>query len=304
MKFDIVCIGTVSVDTVIRVPFMPSLHSESFADSVQEFHGGAAANVAAFASFYGELKTGIVSCIGSDAWGMDLVGRLRQYGVDTRGIREIKGSTSTRIFTITTSGQERAYLVSLGALRDSSTKDFPREYRESELFYVAPHTAQAHRDYVKLARELGITVALNPGSVYIQQAPLEKLHRLLKHIKFLFLNEEEAHRYAKRESTAEAGKALLKMGAEYVVVTLGARGCRSFHNGHVESISAPVTSNANSMGSGDAFAAGFLSRFLRTSDIRSSLEMGQTFGAFAASLPELRRANPDKALYHKFRSAD
>jgi ribokinase len=301
MKYDLICIGVLSLDTIVEIPFLPQINSECFVRRIWNAHGGAAANVAAYSAFYGGLRAGLVSKIGSDEIGEDLLKRMEEYGVCTKGVGILENSLSTKIITIQHPEGGRSYLVYLGAIEKLSRGIVPQEYiQDSILFYIAPCTAQTHKEFMEIGVKGKKLIAFNPGSVYFQQEPKINFYQLLKFVDFLFVNEEEAFFYSNEGTTESAGFSLQRLGARYVIITNNDFGCTVFSQGRSEIFPGYKADQKCLIGAGDAFAAGFLSEFLKTGNIQSAALMGNLFGAFGITQPELRKAAPQKEKFLEF----
>ncbi|GAH67754.1 unnamed protein product, partial [marine sediment metagenome] len=250
---------------------MPKANSECFVRRTYNAHGGGAANVAAYSAFYGGLKVGLVSKIGTDREGGELVTRMKEYHVSVKGVSKAEDSISTRIAVIYSSERSRIYLVYLGAVENLSVKDLPAEYvSNSTLFYIAPATPRVHKEYVETGVKHGKLIGFNPGSVYFQEGDKGDFQQLLKFVDLLFVNEPEALEYSNEESIQAAGSALQRLGAKYVIITRGNLGCMVFFKGGSESYPSYKVERASPVGAGDAFAAGFLTEFVRTRNIESA----------------------------------
>jgi sugar/nucleoside kinase (ribokinase family) len=302
MKFDLISIGCLSLDTVFEVPFLPNANSECFAKRAYSTHGGAAANVAAYSAFYGGLKVGLVSKVGADAEGQQLLARMIEYDVCVRGVDKVEDSDSTRIAVIYNYEQEsHIYLVHLGAVEKLSVKDLPAEYiSDSTLLYIAPCTPRVHQEFVEAGVRYRKLIGFNPGTVYFCEGRKSDLRQLLRFVDFLFLNEEEALEYSGEGAVEAAGLALQKLGTKYVVLTGGARGCMVFFEGGTESYPSHKVERQSLLGAGDAFAAGFLSEFIRTRNLESALKFGNALGAFAVTMPSSREPRPSRERFRDF----
>jgi 2-dehydro-3-deoxygluconokinase len=76
-------------------------------------------------------------------------------------------------------------------------------------------------------------------------------------------------------------KAIAELGPSQVLIKLGAEGCIAFVDG-VEYVQAAIRVKAiDTVGAGDAFAAGYLAEFTRDLDIPERLVTAVTMGAFA-----------------------
>lgn len=298
---DLISVGVISTDIAINLPFLPEDNSECFIKSINKFHGGAAANVAAYSSFYGDLTVGLASKVGGDKEGEELLQRLKEYRVDLDGVVIQRGSKSSKIFALNYSGDNRNYLVNLGAINNFSIDDIPDKYLEdSKLLYLAPCTKKVHKQLIKFGLENNKVLAFNPGTVYFEQESFNDLRDLLKSIDFLFVNEIEALNYARTNTIKEAGERFALAGVKCSIITKSNLGCEVFYMGDNFLYPGIKTKVKNSIGAGDAFAAGFLSDFLKTSDIESAAKTGNIFGAFKLKSVELRTPNPDKESFLDF----
>ena len=220
---------------------------------------------------------------------------MREYKVDLSGTRKISGVYSTRIVGINSSSVSRVFFLHLGPHLNLSTRDIPQYYGKCGLYYLAPCAPDIHKDFVKYAYGKKKFIAFNPGTVYLEQGDEHDLFNILERVDLLFLNQNEALRYAAVRSVDKAGKTFLKAGPNIVVITRGTSGCLVFQK-RQKVVSLPSFSNQNvvsTIGAGDAFAAGFLSDFIHSKDVSSAGVRGNAFGTFCTTLLEPRIANPD-----------
>lgn len=301
MRFDLISIGCLSLDTMFEVPLLPKVNSESFVKRIYNAHGGGAGNVAAYSSFFGGLKVGLASKIGTDDEGEDLVTRMKQYNVCAEGVGRVENSMSTRIAIVHDFKGNRIYLVALGAVEELSVEDLPGEYiSDSTLFYIAPCTPRVHKEFAEVAVKHRKQIAFNPGSVYFQEGHRSQFQQLLEFVDFLFVNEHEAFQYSNEESVQAAGLALQKLGAKSVIVTRGDCGCSVFHEGKSESFPSFKVKRVCPVGVGDAFAAGFLAEFMKNGNVEFAAKSGNVFAAFAVTRSAVRDAAPSKDQFRQF----
>lgn len=301
MRFDLISIGCLSLDTIFEVPALPRVNSECFVRRTYNAHGGGAANVAAYSSFFGGLQVGLVSKIGTDDEGEELVTRMKQYSVCVRGVGKVENSMSTRIAIIHDFEGNRVYLVTLGAVEELSSKDLPAGYvSDSTLFYIGPCTPRVHKEFVEVATKHRKLIAFNPGSVYFQEGHGSNFHQLLEFVDVLFVNEQEAFQYSNEESVQAAGLALQKLGAKSVIITRGDFGCTVFHQSESESFPGYKVKRVCPVGAGDAFAAGFLAEFKKSGNVESAAKSGNAFAAFAITHSTIRHAAPSKDQFRQF----
>jgi 2-dehydro-3-deoxygluconokinase len=303
MTVELLVAGVVSLDTTLHIPFIPRENSECFARAISDMHGGAAANVAAYAAYYGSLSVGLIARVGEDTIADQLLSRLAQYRVDLQGTICTSKTPSTRIITLLLPDGSKTYMVHLGAHDQLSSKDIPPNHLSTaSAFYVAPCSPNIHADILAFAHSHGKTVYFNPGSVYVEQSETQRLYSLLPLCDILFLNEPEALSYSHQTTIEQAGRFLLDLGPKHLIITASRRGSMVFSSGEPSPRVFPSipSSYTNSIGAGDAFAAGFLIEHLNTGNIYAAIKKGAVYGAFAVTQNELRKPDPDPGDIDEF----
>ncbi len=124
-------------------------------------------------------------------------------------------------------------------------------------------TQNSIRVVMRKAREKGLTVSFDPNLRRKIWTELEARETLLSLVPLcdLFLPGIEEAEFLLGSNTVEAlGSEFLKMGPKVVAIKLGSEGSIAFTSeGKVSAAPYPVSRVVNSVGAGDAFAAGFLS---------------------------------------------
>ncbi len=120
-----------------------------------------------------------------------------------------------------------------------------------------------YRSVTSLARNDGMLIGFNPGSIQIEERK-PSLYSLLKQVYVLFLNREEAQAVA-QESTLEIHRlatALWKLGPRKVVITDGKNGSYSFDGQELNFCPIFPGKLVEATGAGDAFATGYLAALM------------------------------------------
>lgn len=161
----------------------------------------------------------------------------------------------------------------------------------------APLTAQ-----IRLVEELPRTIklSLDPGAVY-SSLKLAALEPLLRRADVVFITEEELQKLARVEMPGAVAD-LMKLGVGTVLVKLGPRGIKAFHEGEELYQPAAVAAQIRDRtGAGDVVAAAFLAGLLRSMDVGESLEFAAV--AAARSIEGYGRMTyPDRDLFEGFAS--
>ncbi|WP_276354951.1 sugar kinase [Cohnella caldifontis] len=141
---------------------------------------------------------------------------------------------------------------------------------------LGPHTADAVKHAMKQAKSQGLTVSFDPNLRRKLWSEEEARRTLLELIPLcdLFLPGLEEAEFLLGEKTEEAyGQAFLEMGPETVVLKLGDRGAVGFsveRSVRVDPVRVPRI--VDTVGAGDAFAAGMLSEYLDRGEDENWLE--------------------------------
>ncbi len=146
-------------------------------------------------------------------------------------------------------------------------------------------------ELIDRAHEAGVIVSVTVGSAgLLEERGVEGFARDIRGAEVLFATREEA-RLLTGEPTPAAALAVLRERHETVVITLGRDGCLLASAEHpsmeVPALRAPTV---DPTGAGDAFAAGFLERWITGADVASAARAGTLLAARAVGMPGGRPA--------------
>jgi len=241
--------------------------------------GGSACNVAVGLAKLG-VKAAIISSVGADSEGEQIIERLHDKKVNTEMIHQVKGKNTSFSIVISYKG-ERSILV----FRSFVAADFSiPEQLDTDWIYASPLGEGYKTLYSKLtslAIEKNIKIALNPGDVQIHDG-LMAFGGILRVAKVLFLNREEAAKLAGFRGVAtvkDVSLSLLKTGVETVVITDGRDGAYAARGEEFIKIGAYPGNRFEVTGAGDSFASAFLSAYIRDEKLFECLKWGVTNSA-------------------------
>jgi len=273
-KYDVVCIGDVVMDAFIalkeaRVDWdaaheHPRL-SMSFAnkipyESLTVATGvGNASNVAVGAARLG-LNTAIITSIGNDHYGTEVIDRYNKEGVSTEYVKVNKGKPTNYHFVLTYKS-ERTILIKHQEYEYCDPHKLDSKTDWIYFSSIAEHTLPFHKkvaDYLKKHPE--VKMGFNPGTFQLRFGA-EKLREIYKHTYALFVNREEAalilHR--KNEDIGPLFDGLHKLGPKVVVITDGPKG--AYASDGINRYFMPPYPDPrppiSRTGAGDAFSTGF-----------------------------------------------
>lgn len=236
--------------------------------------GGTAGNVAAGLAKLG-LKTGIISAVGDDSEGREILARLKKAKADISLIK-IDKTKKTSFSVIIASGGERSILVFHSFLPTDFT--LPRDL-STDWVYAGPlgeNYRSLYAQITSLAAEKNLNIAVNPGAVQINDG-LMAFGGLLRVAKILFINKEEGQKLAGIGGVAtvkDIVKALAKTGVETIVVTDGKEGASATRADEFYKVGIFPGERVEATGAGDAFAAAFLAAQIKGEDLYNSLKWG------------------------------
>lgn len=266
---DILVIGSLNADLVVKSPRFPQPGETISGDDLQIIPGGKGANQAVAAARQG-VKTTMIGRVGNDSFGPFLVDNLKSNNVDTSHVVKTDSATGTAIIVVDANGQNSIVLspgangmvtpadVNSASFADPSTGSGQR-FGLLLLQLEIPTLTILHA--AKRAREQGLTVILNPAPA--KPLPAE----LLSNVDILIPNESELALLTGMPvtdgSSAElAAKEILKQGVKTVIVTLGSKGALLVTATQVKHVDTYKVNVVDTTAAGDAFIGGFASKII------------------------------------------
>ncbi len=287
--YDVITIGSATRDVFLLSKEFQLIRSDKFSTGVGECvalgakidvdqvvlsTGGGATNAAVTFANLG-FATGIVSRIGLDEPGDDVLRDLARYKVDTAMIKRIKGGQTAYSTLLTATNGERTVLVHRGVSAEFVLADVPFKTLSAKWYYVSSLSGNVAllAKIIAHAKKTGAKIAVNPGGGELLKAA--ELRPLLKDVDVLFVNLEEAQKLT--GLLTKDGKELaskLSTDKTLAVVTDGPRGAYaslgkvrySARNRNVPSISRT--------GAGDAFGSGVVAALAKGLTVDDALKIG------------------------------
>ncbi len=284
-------IGSYIVALVMDSPRIPVAGETLTGSNYHVTHGGKGSNMACAAARLGG-RTAFLGKVGDDDFGRGFLDLLRREGVDASGVLLSDRLPTAVGFIIAAADGMNLIVIDPGANGDFSPADVAAAtaHIASSKVIVSPleiplETALAG---ARLAKPLGVRSILNP-------APACDLRECdLSAVTVLTPNETEARvclGLSPRQDVPEAwlARALLDLGPDNVVITLGERGalwaCRDGLN-RLPALRVPVV---DTVGAGDAFNAGLATGMSEDMPLARALALAVS----AASLSTRKRETID-----------
>lgn len=270
----IVVVGDLINDIVVT-PRGPIREDTDTPCSIRPRPGGSAANTAAWLGSLG-VPVDFVGAVGShDA--ADHERWLRDQGVTPH--LQIEYGVPTGTIVILLADDKRTMLTERGAnalLSVDAVTDAllgsARVLHVSAYSFLDGFGLPGAQSLVGRAHDAGALVAMNPGSIgYIADFGAERFLAATRGADLLFPNLAEGAMLVGEEDPDRVLAALLELFPT-VVLSMGEHGCLAGSRGEATvAMAAPRIRVIDPTGAGDAFAAGFLQRWLATGDLRDAV---------------------------------
>ena len=282
----IVVAGSLNIDLVGRVPRLPVWGETLMGDSFASHHGGKGGNQAVAAARLG-APVAMAAAVGQDGFGAELRRALAEEGLDLGHLVQQPGASGCALIHL---GPDGANAISVlpGANRQAPLPPtpWPTAWRLLVLQLEIPlPTVQA---WAQAARQAGATVLLNAAPM--PEAGATALAELLPLVDLLVLNEGELQ--ALRGAATDDLDALARRGPSTVVVTLGARGCKAWHQGQRLSLPGRAVEVVDTTGAGDTFVGALACGLWQGLPMAAALQRANAAAALSCTQPGARGGMP------------
>lgn len=287
----VLVIGSAGIDLVGRAsrPLQPGTSTPG---RLRLSHGGVARNVAENLARLG-TEAVLITALGDDAQGGQVLERLRSAGVDVQHVLTVAGaSTGAYLAVLDQTGGLHLGLDDMGVVA-ALTPEYLRERAElfagaAVVFLDANLPAETLAAAVQLARRHHVPVAADPTSAALAA-------RLIPHLEDLWLitpNEAEADvlcplpvRHADVSQVLAAARHLVSLGVDIAMVTMAEFGvgyASAEGSGHLPALRTEVV---DPTGAGDALTAAALFGLLNGIPLDEAVRLGLSAAALTLRTP-------------------
>ncbi|MCX7918448.1 MAG: ribokinase [bacterium] len=282
---NIVVVGSSNTDMVVKTPRIPVKGETILGREFIMVPGGKGANQAVAASRLGAQVT-FIARVGNDIFGDSSLSNFIANRINTRYIQRDPETPSGVALIFVDEHGENVIVVAPGSNAKLSPDDVQQAeaiIRTAAVILLQLEIPIATVEYtVSLAQSYNVPVILNP-------APATTLSpNLLHEITYLTPNETEASILSgikvNDTSTAEtAGKKLIELGVETVIVTLGAAGALVVTAETTKLIPAPKVTAVDTTAAGDAFNGGLAVALATGKSLLEAVQFANYVGALSVT---------------------
>ncbi|MFW6131126.1 MAG: PfkB family carbohydrate kinase [Candidatus Aminicenantaceae bacterium] len=266
-----IIIGTFNIDTIET----PVARRERIA-------GGSGTYCAVAASFFTNPK--IVGVIGED-FPQKTIEYFKSKDIDIKGLQIESGKT---FFWEGRYGEDpniRTTIKTELNVLEQYKPQIPKEYELSDIVLLANIDPTLQQDILNQVKKPKL-VAMDTMNFWIEKKK-EALLKVLEQVDVFFANDQEIKLLHNEPNLIKAGKSIIEMGPEIIVVKKGEHGVLIFDKTSIFSIPAfPCECVVDPTGAGDCFAGGFLGyldkgRKITRKGIRRAAVYGTVMASFA-----------------------
>jgi ribokinase len=282
----ILVLGSANLDTVVSVPHLPVPGETVLAQGWTQGLGGKGANQAVAAARCGAQVT-LAGAVGQDPDGVLLLDSLRGSGVDVSRVRTSGALGSGRAMVLVDEAGENLISVYAGANALASVRGLDAEELAANFDLALSQLevpASAVEELGQLCEAAGVPFMLN-------LAPYSDVPRsVLSRCRVLVVNREEARGLTgvvvrTKDDAIVAARAARVLGAQHVVVTLGADGCVAVDDDRELRVDGLRVRSVDTTGSGDAFVGSLATSLAQGASLDDAVRDANVWGAAASATP-------------------
>lgn len=265
-------VGSVAFDA-IETPFGKS----------DKIIGGAGTYISLAASFFSRDQA-LVSVVGED-FPKDVLRKMEMRGIDIQGIQiEEGGKTFFWAGKYHNDMNSRDTLVTELNVLGTFDPIVPPSFRKAPFLMLGNLSPQVQRSVVEQMEVRPKLIAMDTMNFWMDIA-MEELHKTLKLVDLLIVNDEEARQLTGEYALKTAAKRIMELGPSMVIIKKGEHGALLFSENQIFYAPAlPLEDVFDPTGAGDTFAGGLMGYLSAQENITfEHLKMGVIVGSALAS---------------------
>ncbi|MFQ5934529.1 MAG: ribokinase [Dehalococcoidia bacterium] len=279
----IVVAGSINMDLVIPLDRMPRPGETVVGRDIRYVPGGKGSNQAIAARRLGNGPVAMISKLGQDSFGDELIRFLATQDLVLDGVTRCPGPSGTAVITIDSTSENFIVVVS-GANFQVSTSDI--DAMAGVIGEVGVAVSQLEipipviEHFLGIAKEKAVITILNA-------TPARQLTpSILSAVDYLVVNETELAYFAGKQKVREDvasvvadARKLQAQGPRNVVVTLGSKGSVTVAGPEVIEIEGVKVEAVDPTGAGDCFVGGLAAQLNAGAELRQALDFANRAAA-------------------------
>lgn len=232
MSPQVIVLGSINVDLVIRSPKLPRPGETVLGGEFYQASGGKGANQAVAAARTSQVPVAFIGAVGADELGRSSLKSLRAENLELRHVRILDGhATGVALIAVDEHGQNQISVASgaNAALTPADVEAVADEvFAQAKVFLACLESPlETVIAGLKRAKKFGLTTILNPAPARIDI----KDRAIMELVDLLTPNESEAELLTGWDATNDLEDSIIacdqlrQLGVQRVVLTRGAAGC-------------------------------------------------------------------------------
>lgn len=295
-------IGSLNMDTTVKVEELPKLGETIFGDDFYESCGGKGANQAVAISKLG-METEMIGMVGKDSQGEKLIQNLNKYGIKSENIIKSNDLTGRAIITVDKKGDNN--IIVIPGSNFKITKEYIQEKQDviasSDVVILQNEIPFETVEFSLLkAKELGKITIFNP-------APARQLsEKIFKNTDYLILNETEMEEIfgIGINDKVYIGTIFHKKkecGIRNIILTLGDNGSVLFsEDDNIKKYDAYEVKAVDTTAAGDSFIGAFTMKICETGDADKAIKYATAVSAIVVTRQGAQDSIPAREEIEKF----
>ncbi|MEM2021484.1 MAG: carbohydrate kinase family protein [Zestosphaera sp.] len=282
-KYDVLLLGDLNVDVVLYVNRLPEPDEDVQVTGFEIRPGGVGYNTSVALHELG-LASYLVGSVGDDVFGQYVVKRMREEGLEVRGVKVVNGVGTGVVSILVLPTGDRAMASFRGANRhvtvtaqDLNVLSSVRHVHVSGYMLLNADEGRACVNVLSEAGTQGISRSVDLEGVAFSGWGRALIVRGL--VEYVFMNERELKSLTGLEVLEGGNEVHRLIKPKATIVKLGEEGSVAFTGSEVLRQEAYRVRAVDCTGAGDAFNAGFIYGTLTRLDLRRALRIANALGA-------------------------
>jgi len=288
---DVWCAGIIVADFICEpIATLPAAGALVMTPGISWAIGGCASNVAADLARLG-LRSAVVGRVGADPAGDFVRNSLKAAGVETSRVLATPGYQTSATLVVNVRGEDRRFIHTFGANAAFTGEELSPELLPQArvlylggLFLMPGLTGERVTRLFQAAQQQGLTTVLDVV-IPDPQGTWPVLRQVLPHVDVFLPNHDEGELITGSSDPLVQAGLFREAGAKTVVITCGREGSVLSTGDQLWRAGIFPVEFVDGTGSGDAFAAGYMSGLLAGKPATECLLLGSALGASCVRQP-------------------